>query len=89
MRRCDRDPDAGEAPRADSDDDLFRRAAIHQHCDHRHQPLGMAAADDLVSACDAGAGSVEQGGGAGGARRIEGQKHGRNSGHMRRDAASP
>ena len=66
-----------------------RAAAVEQLGDHRHQPLGMAAADQLVALREARAVAVEQSGGAGGARRVERQDHGANSGHMRLNAASP
>ena len=89
MRGGDRDPDAGEAAGADADQDPVGAAAVEQLGDHRHQPLGMAAADQLVAGDDDSAGVVEQSGRAGGARRVEGQDHGGDSGHMRPNAASP
>jgi hypothetical protein len=76
VRRRDANPDAGEAARPHADDDGFGRASVEQLGDHRDKPLRMPAADDLVPARDALARPVEQGGGAGCTRRVEGEDHG-------------
>ena len=49
VRRRDRDADSGEAPGPDADQDVGGPAAVEQFGDHRHQPFGMAAADQLVA----------------------------------------
>ena len=67
----------------------FGLAPVEQLIEHRHQPLRMAAADELVAARDAFAGPVEQSGGAGGTRRVERQDHGRDSGHRRARRRKP
>jgi hypothetical protein len=73
--RCgDRHPDARETARPNSDDDLVRPSALEQLGDHRHQPLGVAAADLLVLARDASA-AIEQSGGASGRRCVEREDH--------------
>ena len=59
MRGCDRDPDSGEAAGPDTNQDSRRRATGQQLGDHRHQPLGMAAADQLVGMTQASSGAVE------------------------------
>ena len=85
-------PESGEAARADPDE-YFVGAAVcrrrHHLGDHRHQPLRVAAADDVVSSADDSAGGIEQSGRAGGARRVEGEDHKRHDGHMRPNAATP
>ena len=60
----DGDTDTGEATRSDADQNLGRDAPIEQFGDHRDQPLAMAAANQLVLACNALI-AVEQSGGAG------------------------
>jgi hypothetical protein len=83
------DANAREASGPDADDNLRGDAPVHHFSNHRHQPLGMAASDDFVGASDARTLTVEQGDSAGGARRVESQKHGWDSGHKRLNAASP
>ncbi len=51
-RRGDADPHAGEAAGPDIDQDARRPPAARQFGDHRHQPLGMAAADLLIARLD-------------------------------------
>jgi hypothetical protein len=56
---------AGEAPGPNPDDDVAGAAPIEQRLYDRHQPLGMAAADQFVMLPEALAVGVEQGGAAG------------------------
>src|SRR6185503_19806333 len=70
----DRDANSGEASRANANEDAIRAPAIEEFSDHRHQPLRMAASDQLVALRDADV-AVEQSGGAGGTRRVEREKH--------------
>ena len=60
MRRGDPDADSGEAAGADADQDRCGLSALDQLREHRHQPLGMAAADPLVGAREAVPAAVEQ-----------------------------
>jgi hypothetical protein len=49
LRGGDCDPQTGKAPGADADDDLRGHMAAEHVGNQRHQPFGMAPADDLVS----------------------------------------
>jgi len=71
VRSGDRDPDPGEAAGTDTDDDPLGAAAAEKLIEHRDQPFGVSPSDPLVHADDALARPVEQGGGAGGTRRVE------------------
>ncbi len=79
MSRGDPDAKAGEAARADADQDSRRDMAVEHFLDHRHQPLGMAAADQLVARRDDRSVPLQQGGGAGGGRRVEREDQRRDS----------
>ena len=90
VRRGDGDADAGEASRPDSHEDVRGSPPTQQFGDHRHELFGVAAADHFVGIAEACAGAVEQGDGAGGARRVKSEQHlGGNSGHKQPNAASP
>ena len=52
MRGGDADAQAGEAAGADADQDSAGDMAVEHLLDHRHQPLGMAAADHFVARRD-------------------------------------
>ena len=76
VRGGDRDADAGEAARADADQDAGRRvrpssssAIIGTSRSAWPRPISSSRARDAVAV------AVEQSGGAGGARRVEGQDH--------------
>ena len=74
VRSGDGDTQAGEAAGADADEDMRRDRAPslgEQLVDHRHQPLGMAAADQLVTSADQRAIGGEQRGGAGRRRTVD------------------
>jgi hypothetical protein len=58
LRRGKADAKAGEAARPAIDQDRAGPAAGEQLGDHRHQPLGMAAADELVALVDQGSPST-------------------------------
>jgi hypothetical protein len=46
------DPDAGETARADIDQDVGGAPAVRQRGDHRDQPFGVPAPDQIVLLCD-------------------------------------
>jgi hypothetical protein len=52
MSGSDSDAKAGEAPGTDADQDACRHMAVEHFLDHRYQPLGMAAPDQLVARRD-------------------------------------
>src|SRR5918995_989436 len=76
------DANPGEASWAYSDEDFVRPTTSEQLVEHRHQPLAVPAADQLVTMRKAGAVAVEQRGAACRSRSVDGQDHVRFSTHL-------